>query len=307
MIRILTFIIFYTFSVAVSFAQIKSEEILIKNNEIELPGTLTFTSEKTPLLIWIHGSGNVDRNGNQRPYVKANYIKQFRDSVNQHNIAFFSYDKRTANQKNMPILKKGILFDSFISDAQKVISHFKNNKRFSEIILIGHSQGSLVAMLASKNSNKYISLSGPSSSIDQKIVEQMRAKNPLIVNTLQEHFKELKETGEIKNVDPTLVTMFTPQNTPFFKSWMKYNPSEEIKKLEIPVLIINGTKDLQVTIEDAKTLHKSSLKSELVIIENMNHVLKHIDEDDNNMKSYFSADFPLSDKLIKTVVTFVKK
>ena len=307
MIRILTFIIFYTFSVAVSFAQIKSEEILIKNNEIELPGTLTFTSEKTPLLIWIHGSGNVDRNGNQRPYVKANYIKQFRDSVNQQGIAFFSYDKRTANQKNMPILKKGVLFDSFISDAQKVISHFKNNKRFSEIILIGHSQGSLIAMLASKKSNKYISLSGPSNSIDQKIVEQMRAKNPLIVNTLQEHFKELKETGEIKNVDPTLVTMFNPQNTPFFKSWMKHNPSEEIKKLKIPVLIINGTKDLQVTIEDAKTLHKSSLKSELVIIENMNHVLKHIDKDDDNMKSYFSADFPLSDKLIKTVVSFVKK
>ncbi|MCT4699621.1 alpha/beta hydrolase family protein [Tenacibaculum haliotis] len=307
MIRILTFIIIYSFSIVVAFAQVKSEEILIKNNEIELPGTLTFTSEKTPLLIWIHGSGNVDRNGNQRPYVKANYIKQFRDSVNQHNIAFFSYDKRTANQKNMPILKKGILFDSFISDAQKVISHFKNNKRFSEIILIGHSQGSLVAMLASKNSNKYISLSGPSSSIDQKIVEQMRAKNPLIVNTLQEHFKELKETGEIKNVDPTLVTMFTPQNTPFFKSWMKHNPSEEIKKLKIPVLIINGTKDLQVTIEDAKTLHKFSLKSELVIIENMNHVLKHIDKDDDNMKSYFSADFPLSDKLIKTVVSFVKK
>ena len=51
MIRILTIIIFYTFSSVVSFAQIKSEEILIKNNEIELPGTLTFTSEKTPLLI----------------------------------------------------------------------------------------------------------------------------------------------------------------------------------------------------------------------------------------------------------------
>ena len=307
MIRILTIIIFYTFSSVVSFAQIKSEEILIKNNEIELPGTLTFTSEKTPLLIWIHGSGNVDRDGNQRPYVKANYIKQFRDSVNQQGIAFFSYDKRTANQKNMPILKKGVLFDSFISDAQKIISHFKNNKRFSEIILIGHSQGSLIAMLASKNSNKYISLAGSSNSIDQKIVEQMRAKNPLIVNTLQEHFKELKETGGIKNVDPTLVTIFNPQNTPFFKSWMKYNPSEEIKKLEIPVLIINGTKDLQVSIEDAKTLHKSSLKSELVLIENMNHVLKHIDKDENNMKSYFSADFPLSDKLIKTVVSFVKK
>ncbi|WBX70616.1 alpha/beta hydrolase family protein [Tenacibaculum retecalamus] len=307
MIRILTIIIFYTFSSVVSFAQIKSEEILIKNNEIELPGTLTFTSEKTPLLIWIHGSGNVDRDGNQRPYVKANYIKQFRDSVNQQGIAFFSYDKRTANQKNMPILKKGVLFDSFISDTQKIISHFKNNKRFSEISLIGHSQGSLIAMLASKNSNKYISLAGSSNSIDQKIVEQMRAKNPLIVNTLQEHFKELKETGGIKNVDPTLVTIFNPQNTPFFKSWMKYNPSEEIKKLEIPVLIINGTKDLQVSIEDAKTLHKSSLKSELVLIENMNHVLKHIDKDENNMKSYFSADFPLSDKLIKTVVTFVKK
>ncbi|WP_275314858.1 alpha/beta hydrolase family protein [Tenacibaculum bernardetii] len=307
MIRIIALIIFYTFSIVVAFAQVKSEEILIKNNGIELPGTLTYSEDKTPLLIWIHGSGNVDRNGNQLPYVKANYIKQFRDSVNQHNIAFFSYDKRTANKKNMAALKKGILFDSFISDTKKVISHFKNDTRFSEIVLIGHSQGSLVAMLASKNSDKYISLAGPSGFIDQKIVDQMKTKNPLIVNMLQEHFKELKETGTIKKVNPSLVTMFNPQNTPFFKSWMQYNPSEEIKKINIPVLIINGTKDLQVSIEDAKTLHTSNSKSELVIIENMNHVLKHIDKDENNMNSYFSADYPLSDKLIKTVVSFVKK
>ena len=58
-------------------SKITSEEILIKNDSIELPGTLTFTKAKTPLVIWVHGSGNVDRNGNQAGVnIKANYIKQ---------------------------------------------------------------------------------------------------------------------------------------------------------------------------------------------------------------------------------------
>ena len=84
-------------------SQITSEEIIIYNDSIELPGTLTYTKsvKKQALLIWVHGSGNVDRNGNQSGVnVQANYIKQFRDSVNKNDIAFFSYDKRTANPKN---------------------------------------------------------------------------------------------------------------------------------------------------------------------------------------------------------------
>jgi uncharacterized protein len=287
-------------------SKITSEEILIHNDSIELPGTLTYSNTKTPLVIWIHGSGNVDRNGNQGTVVKANYIKQFRDEINTQDIAFYSYDKRTSNPKNFKFLK-GVLIDSFVDDAKKVIDYFKNDNRFSEIILVGHSQGSLIAMLASKNTNKYISIAGPSTSIDKTIIEQITNQNATFGKVAEAHFKELFETGDIKQVNPLLVSVFSKPNFPFLINWAKYNPTEEIQKITIPTLIINGTKDLQVKIEDANALHTALPSSELVLIENMNHVLKNIEKDADNMNSYYSEKFSLSQKLITTIVAFIKK
>ena len=304
-IKFLYIFIFIGF-ITYSQSKITSEEILIKNDAIELPGTLSFTSTNTPLVIWVHGSGNVDRNGNQGAVVKANYIQQFRDEINKKGVAFYSFDKRTSNAKNFKFLK-GITLNDFVSDVQKTINHFKNDNRFSEIILIGHSQGSLIAMLASKNVQKYISLAGPGESIDKTMVKQVTAQNALLGEATAAHFKELKETGAIKEVNPLLISIFSKPNLPFFKSWASYDPTEEIKKLRIPVLIINGTKDLQVKVEDANALHKANPSSELVIIENMNHVLKNIEVDADNMKSYYSADFQLSKKLLTSIIAFIKK
>jgi len=293
---------------SVCFGQkINSEEILIKNDSIELPGTLSFSNTKTPLVIWVHGSGNVDRNGNQAGVnIKANYIKQFRDKINTENIAFFSFDKRTATKRNF-IFLKNIKFNAFVTDLNLVINHFKNDTRFTEIILAGHSQGSLIAMLASKNVERYVSIAGPAISIDKTIIQQITAQSADFGKVAEAHFKELFETGDIKEVHPLLVSVFAKQNLPFLVSWAKYSPSEEIKKLTIPVLIINGTKDLQVKIEDANALHNANPSSELVILENMNHVLKTIEKEEDNIKSYYSPDFAISKKLITTIVAFIKK
>ena len=300
------YIFFLVCSITFGQSKITSEEILIKNGEIELPGTLTFSKTKTPLVIWVHGSGNVDRNGNQGTAVKANYIKQFRDEINKNNIAFFSYDKRTSNRKNAPFFK-GITFNHFIDDVKKVINNFKNDKRFSEIILVGHSQGSLIAMMALDNVSKYISLAGPGEAIDKTLVKQVTAQNAPLGETTAAHFKELKETGAIKEVNPFLVSIFSKPNWAFLSSWAKLNPVEEIKKVNIPTLIINGTKDSQVKVKDANALHKAKPSAKLVIIDNMNHVLKNIEKDADNMKSYTTPDFPISTKLITTVVAFIKK
>lgn len=309
MIRFFTYIIISILTVASSLAQIKTEEITINNASIQLPGTLTYSKEKAPLIIWVHGSGNVDRNGNQAgTMVKANYIKQFRDEMNKKDIAFFSYDKRTANPKNMSFIKQdGVLFQDFIEDASQVVNHFKNDKRFTEIILIGHSQGSLVAMNALQNVDKYISLAGAGETIDKTIVKQISNQSADLGKTAENHFKELAETGSIKEVNPMLLSVFAPQNQMFFKSWMSYNPTEIIKTVSIPILILNGDKDLQVKESDATLLHESNPKSQLVIIKNMNHVLKHIENDADNMKSYSDANHPISSELINVVTEFIRK
>ncbi|MDG2194380.1 MAG: alpha/beta hydrolase [Polaribacter sp.] len=300
----LTFLFALVFLVTFGQSSIVSEEILIHNNTIELPGTLSYVNQNSALIIWVHGSGNIDRNGNQGSLIKANYIKQFRDSINKKGIAFFSFDKRTANPNNIKLLKN-TLFDDLVRDTQKVIAHFKADNRFSEIILIGHSQGSLIAMLASEKIDSYISLAGPAESIDKTLIQQISKQAPLLGDIAKAHIKELKETGAIKDVNPMLLSLFNKSNQPFLANWMLYNPSEEIKKLTIPILIINGTKDIQVKEEDANILHKANEKSTLAIIKNMNHVLKNIAVDADNMKSYYSADYALSKQLITTIVAFI--
>lgn len=295
------------FASCATLVQINSEEITLKNNDVELPGTLSFSTKKSPLVIWVHGSGAIDRNGNQPAQnVGANYIKQFGDSINKKGISFFSYDKRTANKNNMASLKKGVLFADFVADVKTVVNHFKDDKRFSKIILVGHSQGSLTAMLALENVDKYISLAGPSDAADQIMIRQISEKNPLMGAAVKSHFKELMETGKIEKVNPILATIFSKPNLPFLKSWAAINPSEQIKKVTIPTLIINGDKDLQVRVVAAENLHKAQPVSTLKIIKGMNHVLKTV-KDDENLPSYFTPDFPLSEELIETVVTFIKK
>ncbi|MEO9570317.1 MAG: alpha/beta hydrolase [Polaribacter sp.] len=307
MIRIISYLVITIFGVAVSLAQVKTEEVLLKNGVIELPGTLTFTQEKSPLIIWVHGSGNVDRNGNQQPIIKANYIKQFRDSINKKGIAFYSYDKRTSNIKNKESLLKGVTFLDYVTDLQKAITHFKNDKRFSKIILLGHSQGSLVAMLTAKEVDQFISVAGAGMSADKVIIKQIQEKAPFLDSITQAHFKELAKTGEIKEINPMLLSIFAKQNQSFLSSWIQFNPSKEIEKITIPTLIINGDSDLQVKITDAEILHSSNKNSKLVIIKKMNHVLKKVNTVTENQSSYLKADFPLSQKLIETIVNFVNQ
>jgi len=288
-----------------------SEEILITNNSIQLPGTLSYTNslKSQPLAIFIHGSGNVDRNGNQaKVNINANYIKQLADSLNDRGIAFYRYDKRSATEENLKFMLEDMDFYNFVEDANLAVRKFKNDNRFNSITLIGHSQGSLTAMLAAKKDvDKYVSIAGVSDDMGTFIINSYRLYSEEMGNMAKEQITELKETGTIETVNPALAHLFSKPNQPFFITWAAYHPSKEIKTLKIPVLILHGTTDLQVKVREAEKLHEAHPNSELVLIENMNHVLKTIEKDEDNMKSYYSSDYPLSTKLINTLESFIKK
>lgn len=305
-----TIILFIT-SISAAQSEIISEDFLLMNDSIQLPGTLTYNKElkQQPLIIFVQGSGNPDRNGNQPAFgVNINYIKLLRDKLNKNGFAFYSYDKRNVTPSNIKHILKSFVFKDLADDAKKAIENFESDERFNQIIIIGHSQGSLVAMLAAnENVDKYISLAGLSESVDKAITRQVTGQSKVLGEVTARHFKELSETGKIKEVNPQLLSIFAKPNLPFFKSYLKYDPKEEINKLNMPCLIINGTKDIQVEIEDAKKLHKAKPEAQLSIIENMNHVLKIITKDEDNLKSYSSPDFPLSEELVNVITEFIKK
>jgi fermentation-respiration switch protein FrsA (DUF1100 family) len=91
-------------------------------------------------------------------------------------------------------------------------------------------------------------------------------------------------------------------------SWIKYNPQAEIKKLQIPTLLINGDKDIQVSLADAKLLQQAKPESELKIVANMNHIFKEIKGDEaENKASYTNPDLPVMNELVSAIAVFVQK
>lgn len=285
------------------------EELNLKIGKIALPGTLTYpkSKEKIPLVIFVHGSGNIDRNGNQAGTpIQANYIKTLGDSLNAHGIAFYRYDKRTATSSNLDKIEN-ISINDFAVDVRIAIAHLKRNNRFSSINLIGHSQGSLVAMLAITDAvMRYISIAGAGETIDHTLIGQLNQQNPEVAKTAQEHFDELRQTDTIVKVNPFLMSIFAPRNQKFLKNWMAIDPTKEISKVNIPILILNGDADLQVKEIDAESLKKAQPKAELKIIPKMNHVLKEVNSMEENQKSYSDEGFPLSTALVGHIIDFIK-
>lgn len=310
LIRLLIILLSLLASVFLNAQQSHSEEIMLKNGPIELPGTLTMPDgiENPPLAIFIHGSGNIDRNGNQAGVsIKADYIKMLNDSLVQHGIAFFRYDKRTANPNNRAFFTKNDVFEALVDDAKIVIEHFKNDNRFKNITVIGHSQGSLVAMLAySPGVEKYVSLAGLSETMQEAVIRQMGNQNPAVVPMVKSHFNELMATDTIKEVNPTLLSLFHPLNHQFIKTYNSYHPEKVIHKVNAKTLIVNGDADSQVRVLDAELLHKAKPGAQLAIIPKMNHLLKEVHSSEENLASYYKPDYPISAQLIEILATFIK-
>lgn len=264
-------------------------------------------SEPTPLVIMIQGSGPTDRNGNQA-FMKNDSFKKLAQALSQNGISSFRFDKRIFKMQTMGITEEEIRFDDFITDAVSAIEYFKENNNFEKIVVLGHSQGSLVGMVAAKDrADAFISVAGAARTIDTILVEQIAQQAPGLKENAATSFKEMREQGSTENYNPVLESIFKPSLQPFMLSWMKYDPAEKIKELEIPILIINGTKDLQVKEKDAQELAQATPNADLVLLEDMNHVFREIETDDlENSKSYNEPGRPLHPELVSTIVEFIQ-
>ena len=274
-----------------------------------IDGTLvTPTSKTNTLAIIIAGSGPTDRDGNQN-FMKTNNLKKLAENLSKNGIATFRYDKRTVKQIRKGNIDPNIKFDDFINDAIAVVGFFKKQSSYDKIYIIGHSQGSLIGMMAAKQDvDGFISISGAGQPIDDVIIEQVQKTAPMFTEDAKRVFGVLKKGKTTSDYPAALASVFDISIQPFMANWMQYNPQEEIKALEIPTLIINGTKDLQVSIAEANLLNDAAKNSELKVIEKMNHVLFIIEGDEQeNAKSYNDHAGKVSEELIKSIVNFIKK
>lgn len=306
--NLLLFLLFFPF-LLVSQTTDKSGKDISVSPMIDGTILVPETEGKPVLAILIGGSGPTDRNGNQS-MMKNNSLRFLAEGLYDEGIAVFRYDKRIIKQlKDRTFTEETVRFDDFIKDAIDVIDYFKRSNAFSKIYVIGHSQGSLVGMVAAQNrADGFISIAGAGQEIDDVIVDQIALQSPGLEESARIAFDDLRANGIALNYSPYLASIFRPQIQPFIITWMKFDPQIEIAKLQIPVLIINGDADLQVQVAEAQNLKEAYPEAQYEIIPQMNHIFKKIEGDDiDNSKTYNEPNRPVMPELINIISDFIKK
>jgi alpha/beta superfamily hydrolase len=278
----------------------------------DLAGTLTIPANapaQLPVALIIAGSGPTDRNGDN-PMMKNESLMKLAFGLAAKNIASLRFDKRGIGEsKAAGKTEADLRFEDYINDARSWIEWLKKDKRFSKVFVAGHSEGSLIGMIAAHNTAYgFVSIAGAGRSADKVLKEQLAAQPAMVKDSSYPIIDSLVLGKPVASVPKMLFALFRPSVQPYMISWFHYDPQAEIKKLTIPVLILQGTNDLQVKEEDANLLAKSNTKAQLLLIKNMNHIFRIVEGDrKENLATYITPGLPISDELVNAISAFVSK
>lgn len=303
--------------VCVTLVSAQSQDSLFVENSVtlhtsigDIQGTLCSpgAGKHFPVALIIAGSGPTDRDGNN-PLMRNDSYKMLAHELAKKGIASLRYDKRGIGESKAALKDEASLsFEDYVEDAKQWVRLLKADDRFSTVTVIGHSEGSLIGMLAAGNADGYISIAGAGIPANQLLKQQL-GKLPEPVKAFAfPALDSLSQGKQVKNVPAQFNALFRPSVQPYLISWFKYDPAKEIKKLSIPILILQGTNDLQVSVEDAKKLSAAAPAAKLVLLKNMNHVLRTVEGDTQaNLKTYSDPSLPIDSELVSAIASFLNK
>lgn len=279
---------------------------VMKENGVISASLMMPKGDKVPVVLIIGGSGPMTKAG------IANGFILLADALKREGIATISYDKVAAGGSIVTDFKESdATIEYYVQDAKLVVDKIKKDKRFSKVYIAGHSQGSLVAALVAKNTDidGIISLAGPGRKIGDVIIEQLK-RNPYNTEEILSEGKAIMdklEKGEnVKEIPEYYKYLFKESVHNLMRSWLPLSPADEYASLNIPVLIIQGGNDIQISLEDAKILDKVAKDSKLVILDKMSHVLKDV-ENENDISIYKDNEAPINTEMVKEIVQFVNR
>ena len=190
-----------------------------------------------------------------------------------------------------------------------IINHFKKSKKFKELVVIGHSEGALIGMIASQSiADRFISVAGAGEDYLTLIERQLSIQPPFVRSMSEPILEKLKNKQLVDSVPPLLNSLFRSDVQSFLIDASSFDPVEEISKLNMPILIIQGSTDIQIDISDAQILHKAAKNSRLEIIEGMNHVFRQASDNRLlNLQTYGNPDLPIDNTMVSLVSEFIIK
>jgi len=288
-------------------------EITLKTKTGDIFGSLVVPDNMptSPVVLIIAGSGPTDRDCNSPMLLKTDAYKMLATALAKEGFSSLRYDKRgIAKSKAAMTQESEIRFEMYIQDAEEWIGLLKADRRFSGVIVLGHSEGSLIGMIAASGTEvkAFVSVSGVGQSADKILQQQLKDKLPPgLLAESNSIMDSLRNGKTLVKVNPSLANLYRPSVQPYLISWMKYQPTDEIKKISVPVMIIQGNRDLQVDIEEAKLLAKAKPDARLFLVVGMNHILKDAEADaQKNLATYNDPSLPLKKEFVEGLLQFLK-
>ena len=293
-------------------ATVLQRPISLDTGNGELFGTLLLPKADTPVpvVLIISGSGPTDRDGNNPEGGRNDSLKRLAWVLARHNIASVRYDKRgvaaslaaTADERNLSV-------EAYVADAVAWSCKLAADPRLGPLVLLGHSEGALIASLAAPQASAVavVSVGGSARPIDQVLRQQLgsRLPPPLMLRS-NELLDSLKGGRVDLNVPPQLQFIFRPSVQPYLISLFRQDPAQAFAALKMPALIVQGTHDIQVGVDDARQLKAAKPDAELALVNGMNHVLRIVPNDERRqLQSYKDPNLPLAAELGIRIVGFI--
>jgi outer membrane protein assembly factor BamB/pimeloyl-ACP methyl ester carboxylesterase len=291
----------------------KQESVQLDTKTGTLHGTLDLPDGPGPfpVVVSIAGSGPTDRDGNQ-PGMKNDSLKLLGRGLAARGVAVLRYDRRGVGKSKAAWAKKEdeARIEMFADDAAEWVELLRKDPRFSAVGIIGHSEGALVGLLAARRVkiDAYVSLAGAGRAAPEVLREQLAKNLPKKLKEESDRIiDELVAGRTVEETPKELAALFRPSVQPYLIAYFKYDPAREIAGLDVPILIVQGTTDLQISVADAERLHAAQKKAELYVVQGMNHLLRHVKAPAEQTVAYFQTSMPIAPEVVEKVAGFLGK
>jgi alpha-beta hydrolase superfamily lysophospholipase len=263
-------------------------------------------------VLVLAGSGPVDRDGNLPGWTNDS-LKLVAQQLANRGFISLRVDKRGIGESRLAgPREEDLRFNTYVTDALTWLQVLRAEPRVSCTFLLGHSEGGLIATLVARKTDVagLVIVAGAGEPVGRLIERQLALAN--VPNSLQVASQGIVATLEAgqtaHDVPAELASLFRLSVQPYLSSWLGLDPGLELAHVTVPVLIVQGTNDLQVTVADAYRLKAANPQAKLRLVEGMNHILKQAAyEREANLATYADPRVPLSPELIPLIEEFLNQ